>query len=79
MGKGTDGRDLYFDKHIRHQPTSEAYVKALAQSPYRTHRRAAIEIIQHHKQLTGQEYAIKVQPIKESDDGTEAEFKDQEG
>ena len=42
MGKNTGNRDIYFDKHIRNQPTAELYLEALEKSPYRSHRRYAV-------------------------------------
>jgi hypothetical protein len=44
-------RTLHFDKHIRNQPTPEAYLRALADSPYRTHKRMAVALQEHYQQL----------------------------
>jgi hypothetical protein len=38
------GRQVYFDKHIRTQKTSQGYLEALQKSPYRTHTRMALEL-----------------------------------
>lgn len=44
-------RQLYFDKNIRNTKTPEEYLKALAGSPYRTHRRMAVALQEQFKQL----------------------------
>lgn len=42
-----NNRDLYFDKHIKNTPDADSYLKALAASPYKTHRRIAKQL--HHQ------------------------------
>jgi hypothetical protein len=37
-------RERFFEKNIRPQPTAELYIKALSNSPYRTHRRMALAL-----------------------------------
>ena len=44
MGRQSNGRDAYFEKHVASTVTPEAYIEALKQSPYRKHRRAAIAL-----------------------------------
>jgi hypothetical protein len=38
------GRQIYFDKHVRIQKTSQGYLEALQKSPYRTHKRMAFQL-----------------------------------
>lgn len=44
-------RTLFFEKHIRKQPTAQAYLNALRDSPYRTHNRMAIALSEIHNQM----------------------------
>jgi hypothetical protein len=48
----SENRDLYFRKEIENQVTPEAYLSALANSPYRTHRRMAERLQEQYKQLS---------------------------
>lgn len=41
MGKSNQ-RQVFFEKHIRNEPTADGYVNALKNSPYRTHQRMAL-------------------------------------
>jgi hypothetical protein len=62
-------RDLYFDKHIKNQPTGKAYLEALIKSPYRTHQRIGSAL---KKQYMDFEAEIKREAeAKESADTTE--------
>jgi hypothetical protein len=38
------GRTLYFDRHVRTQKTSAGYLKSLQESPYRMHKRMALQL-----------------------------------
>jgi hypothetical protein len=51
MGRSTN-RNVYFKKMIEPQPTPASYLKALEDSPYRTHRRMAVALKPLAEQLT---------------------------
>ena len=44
MARRATNRSIYFQKHVVTAETPEKYVAALAKSPFRTHRRAAIQV-----------------------------------
>jgi hypothetical protein len=50
LGKSLQ-RNRYFDTIIKPQPTPQAYLTALAESPYRTHRRMAVALLPVFKDL----------------------------
>lgn len=54
MGKALN-RIVYFDSHIKNQPTAEEYLKALNSSPYRTHQRMAVALLGMYKDMSEQQ------------------------
>ena len=44
MSNDGANRNIYFDKHVRTQTTSQGYLEALQKSPYRMHKRMAYQL-----------------------------------
>lgn len=61
-------RQLYFDKHIRRSKTPEQYLTALANSPYRTHRRMALALQEQYNQLNEMRKQDELENTNVSDD-----------
>jgi len=43
---------LYFERVIRDQPTADLYMKALYDSPYKTHKRMAVALYGMYRGIT---------------------------
>lgn len=57
-------RDIYFQKHCVNAPDAKSYIEGLMKSPFRTHQRAAKEMLKLYKQLTLEEQQL-LDDIKE--------------
>jgi len=67
MGSATN-RNLYFEREIRMQPTPDLYMKALHDSPYRTHRRMAVALYGMYKGISEEvdKFSIPEIPVENS-------------
>lgn len=63
MSSNSVNRDTYFEKHIKNTPDVPSYLRALKNSPYKTHRKVYIGL---------QDWVAKQTKERISDDKTDA-------